>query len=179
MRSLVALDSVDLRELACPWCGRTPQGATFGWKAVRDGQVVGVLAAAPASDLGGPYPQGSVVVVQAWVRREDVRELIGTQLVHRASAVLVQRKVRSLIAPGTFGVPDCRHLPGVFLGKLGFTESVAGRQWRLDLRRTVVVPDAVRSAVSGFARLLRPGRPAPAGRVCPGSASGAGRGTPR
>ncbi|HHU37859.1 MAG TPA: hypothetical protein GXZ45_00990 [Propionibacterium sp.] len=165
MRSLVALDSVDLRTLACPWCGRVPQRATFGWKAVRDGKVVGVLAAAPASELGGPYPPGSVVVVQAWVRREDVRELIGTQLVHRAAAALINRRVRCVVAPGTYGVPDCRHLPGAFLDKLGFAESIAGRQWRLDLRRTVVVPDAVRSAVTGFARLLRPGRPAPAGRT--------------
>lgn len=165
MRSLVALDSLDLRSLACPWCGRVLQGASFGWKAVRDGEVVGVLALAAASELGGPYRQGSVVVVQAWVRREDVRELIGTQLVHRAAAASTARRLRSIVAPGTYGVPDCRHLPGAFLDKLGFVESVAGRQWRLDLRRTVTVPDAVRSVASGFARLLRPGRAAPAGRV--------------
>lgn len=165
MRSLVALDSVDLRSLACPWCGRVPQGATFGWKAVRDGVVVGVLAAAPASELGGPYPTGSVVVVQAWVRREDVRELIGTQLVHRAAAALTSRRVRSIVVPGTYGVPDCRHLPGAFLDKLGFVESIAGRQWRMDLRRTVVVPDVVRTVATGLGRLVRPGRPAPAGRV--------------
>ncbi|WP_282006139.1 hypothetical protein [Propioniciclava sinopodophylli] len=164
MRSLVALDSVDLRTLACPWCGRVPQGATFGWKAVRDGAVVGVLAAAPASELGGPYPQGAVVVVQAWVRREDVRELIGTQLVHRAAAALTTRGVSCLVAPGTFGVPDCRHLPGAFLDKLGFTESVAGRQWRIDLRRTLRVPEAVRGVADLVGRLVRPARPAPANR---------------
>ena len=165
MRSLVALDSVDLRTLSCPWCGRVPQGATFGWKAVRDGQVVGVLAAAPASELGGLYPQGSVVVVQAWVRREDVRELIGTQLVHRAAGALTSRRVRCLVAPGTFGVPDCRHLPGAFLGKLGFVESVTGRQWRLDLRRTIRVTSMVRGLADGITRLMRPVRPEPAGRA--------------
>lgn len=165
MRSLVALDSVDLRTLACPWCGRVPQGATFGWKAVRDGEVVGVLAAAPASALGGPYPQGSVVVVQAWVRRQDVRELIGTQLVHRAAAALTSRRVRCIVAPGTFGVPDCRHLPGPFLAKLGFAESIAGRQWRMDLRRTVRVTSLVRGLADAATRLVRPARPEPAGRA--------------
>lgn len=165
MRSLMALDSHDLHALACPWCGRTPQGATGGFKAVRDGQVVGVLAFASADELGGMYPTGSVVIVQVWIRREDVRELIGTQLVHRAAAVLTTRRVRCIVAPGTFGTPDCRHLPGAFLDKLGFVESIAGRQWRLDLRRTVLAPDALRSVVAGFARLLRPGRPAPAGRA--------------
>lgn len=164
MRSLMALDSVDLRAQACPWCGRVPQRATFGWKAVRDGEVVGLLALTPASELGGPYPPGSVVVVQAWVRRQDVRELIGSQLVHRAAAAGTTRRVRSIVAPGTNGVPDCRHLPGAFLDKVGFVESIAGRQWRLDLRRTLPVGAGLRSVLDAVGRLVRPLRPSPAGR---------------
>ncbi|MFP5415593.1 MAG: hypothetical protein ACLGHZ_01740 [Actinomycetes bacterium] len=159
MRSLVPLDSSDLQDLACPWCGRTPQRATLGFKAVRGAHVVGLLAAAPASELGGFHPNGSVVVVQAWVRQEDLGELIGSQLVHRLAAVLDDRHVRCIVAPGTYGVPDCRHLPGAFLDRLGFVEFVAGSQWRLDLHRTVRVPEAVRTAGELFGRLVRPGRP--------------------
>lgn len=167
MRSLVPLDSHDLATLACPWCGRTPQGATFGLKAVRDGQVVGLLAGAAASELGGFYSHGSVVVTQLWVRREDLGELIGTQLIHRLAARAVARKVRSVVAHGTRGVPDCRHLPAEWLEGRGFVECVAGTQWRLDLRRTIRVPEVVRGVMDAAARVVRPERPAPAGRAAP------------
>lgn len=163
MRSLVPLDSRDLRHLACPWCGRTPPRATLGFKAVRDGVVVGMLAAAPASD-GGMDPVDSVVVVQMWVRRQDVGELIGTQLVHRLAAVARDRRVRCVVAPGTRGVPDCGHLPADFLAGLGFTEAVAGTRWRLDLRRTVPVAGLVRAARDAVGRFVRNPRPAPANR---------------
>lgn len=165
MRSLVPLDSRDLATRACPWCRRTPQGATFGLKAVRDGQVVGLLAAAAASELGGFYPNGSVVITQLWVRREDLGELIGTQLVQRLAARAVARKVRSVVAHGTRGVPDCRHLPADWLEGRGFVECVTGTQWRLDLRRTIRVPEAVRGMVDAAVRAVRPERPAPAGRA--------------
>lgn len=165
MRSLQPLDGHDLRVLACPACGRTPSQASFGFKAVREGLVVGVLAAAPASELGGFYPRDAVVITQAWVRSDDVRELIGTQLVQRTAAVLAGRRVRCLVAGGTRGVPDCAHLPADFLERLGFVEFVPGSQWRLDLRSTVKVPDAVAALAAGLAGLVRPGRPAPAGRT--------------
>ena len=165
MRSLVALDSHDLRALACPWCGRTPQGASGGFKAVRDGRVVGVVAFAPGSELGGMYPAQSVVVLQLWVRREDLGELIGTQLVQQLAARAVARKVRSVVAHGTRGVPDCRHLPADWLEARGFVECVTGTQWRLDLRRTIRVPEAVRGMVDAAVRAVRPERPAPAGRA--------------
>lgn len=164
MRSLVPLDSRDLSVLACPWCGRTPRGATFGLKAMRDGQVVGALAAAAASDLGGFYPPGSVVVVQWWVRREDLGELIGTQLGQRLAAQAHARRVRSIVAHGTRGVPDCRHLPADFLESRGFVECAAGAQWRFDLRRTLRIPEAVKCLVDAAVRVVRPERPAPAGR---------------
>lgn len=164
MRSLVALDSHDLRALACPWCGRTPRGATHGLKAVRDGEVVGVLAAAPASELGGMYPSNSVVVLQLWVRREDLGELIGTQLVQRLAATAPPR-VRCIVASGTHRAGDCRHLPSTWLESLGFVESVAGVQWRLDLRRTLRIPDAARGLADAVSRLVRPARPAAANRT--------------
>ena len=164
MRSLMSLDSRDLTSLECTWCGRTPPPAVFGFKAVRDGQIVGMLAAAPASSLGGLYPDDSTVIVQAWVRREDLGEQIGTQLMHRMAAAQTHRRVRALVAPGTYGVPDCQHLPAAFLDGLGFLETVPGAQWRLDLRTTVRVPDVVQAVTDAVARVLRPGRPAAANR---------------
>lgn len=164
MRSLMALDSRDLRELACPWCGRTPRAATGGFKAVRDGRVVGVLAFASASELGGMHPTGSAVILQLWVRREDLGELIGTQLVQRL-ADSAPRRVRCLVVAGTHGAGHCFRLPSTWLERLGFVESVAGAQWKLDLRRTVRVPEAVRGVADALGRLARPARPAPAGRV--------------
>lgn len=164
MRSLVPLDSRDLRDLACPWCGRTPQGATGGLKAVRGGAVVGAVAVASASELGGMYPAGSVVIVQLWVRREDLGELIGTQLVHRLAASL-PRRTKFLVVGGTRGAGDCRHLPAAWLEGRGFTECVKGAQWKLDLRRTVRVPGVVRGLAEGLGRLVRPARAEPAGRT--------------
>lgn len=159
MRSLVPLDSHDLRELACPWCGRTPQRATFGLKAVRGSAVVGLVAAAPASELGGFYPPGSVVVVQMWVRPEDLGELIGTQLVQRLAATVAPRRGRCLVAGGTRGASDCRHLPAAWLEGLGFVESVRGVQWRLDLRGAIRAPEALKGLADAVGRLARPARP--------------------
>lgn len=165
MRSLLPLDANDLRALACPTCGRTPVGASFGFKAVREGVIVGALAGAPASELGGFYPRDAVVITQEWVRSDDERELIGTQLVQRAAGLLVGHRVRCLVAGGTRGVPDCAHLPAAFLERLGFVEFVPGSQWRLDLGRTVKVPDAVAALADWLAGLIGPGRAAPARRA--------------
>ncbi|MFT3876445.1 MAG: hypothetical protein QM708_08500 [Propioniciclava sp.] len=164
MRSIMSLDSQDLTALACPWCGRTPPPAVFGLKTVREGEVVGMIAAAPASALNGPYLEGSTVIVQAWVRRPEVGEQIGTQLMHRLAATQTHRGVRALIAPGTYGVPNCQHLPAAFLDGLGFLETVPGAQWRMDLRSTIRVPDAVQAVADAVSRILRPGRPAAANR---------------
>ena len=128
MRSLVELDSHDLRELACPWCGRTPRGASGGFKAVREGRVVGALAFAAGADLGGMYPANSIVVLQLWVRREDLGELIGTQLVQRLAAAAPQR-TRCVIAAGTHRAGDCRRLPAAWLEAYdaGRDRSVSGQ----------------------------------------------------
>ncbi len=165
MRQLLGLDGHDLTGLPCPWCGRTPQPATSGLKAVRDGAVVGMVGWAAAGSLGGLYPTGSVVVTQLWVRREDLGELIGSQLVQRAAGVVSGRRgVRCLVAPGTLGVPDCHHLPADWLEARGFAESVRGSQWRLDLGGAIRLPDALRWTAEAAVRLVRPERPAPANR---------------
>ena len=163
MRSLVPLDSRDLATRACPWCGRTPRGASGGFKAVREGRVVGALAFAAGADLGGMYPANSIVVLQLWVRREDLGELIGTQLVQRLAAAAPQR-TRCVIAAGTHRAGDCCRLPAAWLEGRGFVEAVVGAQWKLDLRRTVPVTGVVRGALDAVGRLVRPPRPSPAGR---------------
>lgn len=169
MRSLVAVDSNDLATLQCPWCGRPAPRSAFGFKVVRDGEVIGLATCSPADQLGGLYPVASVVITQLWVRPDDVGELVGSQLVQRAAAVVVgTRRLRYLVAGGTHGPSDCRHLPARFLAALGFTESVPGVQWRLDLRRTARVKQAMRSASALMGRLLDGRRPAPAGRTTRG-----------
>ena len=165
MRSLVALASADLVTLTCPSCGRRAPRSEFGIKVVRDGEVIGVAVCSPADQLGGLYPVSSVVITQLWVRPDDVGELVGSQLVQRVAALVAERRVRFVVAGGTHGVPDCRHLPAGFLAALGFIESVPGVQWRLDLRRAAKVSRAVRSASALVERLLDGRRPAPAGRT--------------
>ncbi len=164
MRSIVSLDSVDLAGLTCPWCGRGVPRSAFGFKVTRGGEVVGLAACTPSEELGGLYPSSSVVIDQLWVRPPDVGELVGSQLVQRVAAVVGTRRRRYVVAGGTHGVPDCRHLPADFLAALGFVESVPGVQWRLDLRRTARVAQAVRSASGLVSRLLEGRRAAPAGR---------------
>lgn len=163
MRTLVPLDSRDLSSLACAWCGQPPSDATGGFKALRDGEVVGMIAVAPAPADGAHAPQ-TCVVRQLWVLPGHTTELIGTQLVQRELRDVTDRGIRFLVAPGTHGVPDCRHLPGAWLTKLGFVESVRGAQWRLDLRRTVRVRAAVRTAAETLARVVRLQKAAPANR---------------
>ncbi len=162
MRSIQPLDGDDLRALACPWCGRPPVGASLGFKVVRERSVVGAIV------LGEPVdavcPPRSLAVKQVWVAPGDVRELIGTQLVHRAAGQLKARGVRCVVSGGTAGVPDCSHPPADFLATVGFVEHVRGVQWRLDLRRTVPVLDAARGWVDAVARVVRPVRPASAQR---------------
>ena len=163
MRSQVALDSRDLATVVCPWCGRGAPRSSFGFKVLRDDEVVGMLACSASEELGGFYPVSSVVITQLWVRPDDVGELVGSQLVQRLAAVVLPGRVRYVVAGGTHGASDCRHLPSGFLDALGFVESVPGVQWRLDLRRTSWVMRAARQLAAWVERL--PGRrPAPAGR---------------
>lgn len=168
MRSVQPVEPADLRRLACPWCGAVAASATLGFMVVRDGQVIGFFALAPTDALG-VLPRGAMAVEQLWVCPDDVGELVGTQLVQRAAGVLYARGVRCIVARGTRGRPDCRHLPGGWLERVGFVEHVRGAQWRLDLRRTLPVPDAVRSAWAWVGRQTRPARPEPAtGRTTTG-----------
>lgn len=165
MRLLDAMDSADFATLTCPSCGRGAPRSAFGFKVVVDGTVVGMAACSLADQLGGLYPVSSVVITQLWVRPEDVGGLVGSRLVHRIAAAVGIRRVRYVVASGTRGVPDCRHLPAGFLDALGFSESVPGVQWRLDLKRTARVARAVRSASALVGRLLEGRRLEPAGRA--------------
>lgn len=165
MRRVVPLDSIDLKELVCPWCGRSPGVSTLGLKTVRDGEVIGMIGAAESDALGSFYPRASVVITQLWVRREDRGELIGTQLVQALAARLYQRRhLRCIVAHGTPTAPTCQKLPIDWLENHGFTAAQARGQWRLDLRRTVRVPDPVMAALNATVRAIRPERPAPANR---------------
>lgn len=171
MRSVQPADVAELRTVACPVCGWTSRGSTLGFKVVRDRTVIGFVAVS-ASDAASNLPQGSASIDQLWVHPDDVGELVGTQLVQRVAGHLNARGVRLLVARGTRGASDCRHLPGAWLERMGFVEHVRGVQWRLDLRRTVPVVDAARAAWATLVRLARPERPSPAtGRTARGAAS--------
>lgn len=165
MRKVIGLNSVDLTELACPWCGRTPGVSTFGLKIMRDREVLGLVGAAHADALGGFYPRASVVVTQLWVRPDDLGELIGTQLIHGLAARLVQTpRARCIVAHGTHRAGTCTEPPAAWLEHMGFVEAAARGQWRLDLRRMIRVPDVVRGALHATVRVLHPQRPAAANR---------------
>ncbi|MFV0452699.1 MAG: hypothetical protein ACK5LS_10755 [Propioniciclava sp.] len=164
MRRVVPLATHDLAELACPWCGRTVGVATFGLKTVRDGEVLGLLAAAHAEAIDGFYPRASVILTQLWVRPQDRGELVGTQLIQRLAARLAPGPTRCIVAHGTVSDPTCQQLPAAWLEDRGFTRSQARGQWRLDLRRTIRLPDAVHAALKSTVGVVRPERPAPAGR---------------
>ncbi len=164
MRAVHPADGAALRNLACPVCGRTPASATLGFTVVRDKTVVGFVALA-VPDADAVYPPGTMLVEQLWVHPDDVGELIGTQLVHRAASALQARRMRRLVARGTRRTSDCGHLPGDWLDRVGFVEHVRGVEWRLDLRRTAPVTDALRAAWGSVARGVRTQRPAPASRM--------------
>lgn len=165
MRRVVPMDSVDLKELVCPWCGRSPGVSMFGLKTVRDGEVIGMIGAAESDALGSFYPRASAVITQLWVRQDDLGELVGTQLVQALAGRLTQRRhLRCMVAHGAQTAPSCQKLPADWLEDRGFTAAQARGQWRLDLRRTVRVPDPVRAAFDATVRVIRPERPAPANR---------------
>lgn len=161
MRSILVAEPADLRGLACPVCGGVPAAAEMGFKVVRDREVIGFVACASSEALG-LLPRGALAIDQLWVCPDDVGELVGTQLVQRVAGYAHTRGVRFLVARGTHGHADCRRLPGTWLERVGFVENVRGVQWRLDLRRTVVVPDALRAAWSSVERLVSRPNPAPA-----------------
>ena len=166
MRTLIPLESRDLIELRCPWCGRTPPRGTAGYKAVRGGKTIGTAVIAPPVQGSDLCPPGSVVLTQLWVHPDDVFEHVGSQLVQRLCAHLVARDMRFLVAYGATGPVDCAHLAAGWLERAGFVEHAGGTQWRIDLRRTVPGLGLVRGAANGIIRTLGlgPDTPAPAGR---------------
>ncbi len=165
MRNLVPLEARELRELVCPWCGRTPERGTSGFKVVRDGRTLGAIVLAAAEQERDLCPPGAFVVDRLWVSPGDVREHVGSQLVQRACAQLTSQRARCLIALGTRGRPDCAHLPASWLERAGFAKHGGGAQWRIEFKRTLPVLETVARAAQDVARALHPGRPQPANRV--------------
>lgn len=163
MRSVHAISASELRTLACPWCGRAAGGA-FGYQAVRDGRVIGVLTLGePRSDA--MLPSGSVVVSTLWIVPDEVGERVATQLLERACAKSLVIGRRWVVAEAHDGPADCRHPDEGWLERVGFVEHVRRRQWRLDLRRTAPVAGFLRTTAEALRRLLGgDGRPAPASR---------------
>lgn len=161
----------ELPGLACPYCGRTvtpdtPWAASaatlWGWcgvKLVEDGQTAGLLLLAPMDD------PGNAMLACAWVRPESVGSGYGRQLVQAASAGLVNRKVRTVLAHGSRQHLRCTAPPRDFLRSVGFTRGMDDRLWRLDLDRAVVGErTGVRGVFERFMESLRPvSPPEPAG----------------
>ena len=174
MRSLVALGAGEIKTLACPWCGRTPDRGDRGFRAVRDGRTIGVLVLGAADRERDLCPPGASVIERLWVAPEDVGEHVGTQLVQRACALLVAERGRCLVAYGTAGRPDCEHLPASWLADAGFVEHVGGVQWRIELSRTLPLASRIQDAAAHAWHAVRPGRrPQPAGRMRLGDRCGA------
>lgn len=165
MRSLIPLETRELRELSCPWCGRTPERGVAGFKVVRDGWTLGAIVLARVEPERDLCPPSALVIERLWVIPDDVRERVGSQLVERACAHVVAQRGRCLIAYGARGRPDCGHLPVAWLERVGFAEHVGGAQWRIELKRTLPVLEAITKVTSDAFRALRPGRPQPANRV--------------
>lgn len=166
--SLVTL--AELPTLACPYCGRVVAADTpwavaaatrWGWCGVKlttDDQVAGLLLLAPMEETG------HAMLMSAWVRPESVRSGYGRQLVQAASASLLSRKVRVIVARGSRRSLRCSAPPRDFLKAIGFTRGLDDRLWRLDLDRTVADRATVRGMFDRIIDSLRPvSPPEPAG----------------
>jgi ribosomal protein S18 acetylase RimI-like enzyme len=171
--SLVTL--AELPTLACPYCGRviaadTPWAVAaatrWGWCGVKlttEDHVAGLLLLSPLEETG------HAMLMSAWVRPESVRSGYGKQLVQAASASLLSRKVRVIVARGSRRSLRCSAPPSDFLKAVGFVRGLDDRLWRLDLDRTV----ADRSTVRGmFGRLMDSLRPVTPPEPAGGAISG-------
>lgn len=171
--SMVTL--AELPGLACPYCGRvvptdTPwavaASARWGWCGVKlttDDEVAGLLLLAPVEE------SGHAMLMSLWVRPGAVRSGYGKQLVQAASASLLSRKVRVIIAHGSRSNVRCATPPRDFLKAIGFTRGLDDRLWRLDLDRTVAEKNGVRGMVGRLIESLRPvAPPEPAGGAISG-----------
>ncbi len=181
MSRLSMVTLAELPALACPYCGRvvpadTPwavaAAARWGWCGVKltvDEQVAGLLLLAPGEE------PGQAMLMCIWVRPESVRSGYGKQLVQAASAGLLSRKVRVIIAQGSRRSVRCQTPPREFLKAIGFTRGLDDRLWRLDLDRTVAEKSGVLGMVGRLFESLRPVTPPePAGGAISGRATRTG-----
>ncbi len=175
MARLSMVTLAELPGLACPYCGRvvppdTPwavaAAARWGWCGVKltvEEQVAGLLLLAPGDEIG------QAMLMCIWVRPGSVRSGYGKQLVQAASASLLSRKVRVIVAQGSRRNVRCQTPSRDFLKAIGFTRGLDDRLWRLDLDRTVAEKPGVRGMVGRLIESLRPVTPPePAGGAISG-----------
>jgi hypothetical protein len=175
MARLSMVTLAELPGLACPYCGRVvgqdtawavAAVARWGWCGVKlttDEQVAGLLLLAPLEETG------HAMLMSVWVRPDVVRSGYARQLVQAASAGLLSRKVRVIVARGSRHTVSCAAPPREFLRAIGFTRGLDDRLWRLDLDRTVSEKSGVRGMVGRLIESLRPVTPPePAGGAISG-----------
>jgi len=175
MSRLSVVTLAELPGLACPYCGRvvaqdTPWAVAaatrWGWCGVKltvEEQVVGQLLLSPMAETGHAMLMG------LWVRPESVRSGYGKQLVQGASASLLSRKVRVVVARGSRRNVVCQTPSRDFLKATGFTRGLDDRLWRLDLDRTVAEKPGVMDVVGRLFDSFRPVTPPePAGGAISG-----------
>ncbi|MGV8907813.1 MAG: GNAT family N-acetyltransferase [Propionicimonas sp.] len=165
----------ELPTLACPYCGRVVAADTpwavaaatrWGWCGVKlttEDHVAGLLLLAPLEETG------HAMLMSAWVGPASVRSGYGKQLVQAASASLLSRKVRVIVARGSRRSLRCSAPPRDFLKAVGFVKGLDDRLWRLDLDRTVADRSPVRGMFDRLIDSLRPVTPPePAGGAISG-----------
>lgn len=175
MSRLSMVTLAELPGLACPYCGRVVAADTlwavaaatrWGWCGVKltvDGEVAGLLLLSPLEE------PGQAMLMNIWVRPESVRSGYGKQLLQAASAGLLSRKVRVIIAQGSRRSVRCEAPSRDFLKAIGFTRGLDDRLWRLDLDRTVAEKSGVLGIVGRLFESLRPVTPPePAGGAISG-----------
>lgn len=175
MSRLSMVTLAELSGLACPYCGRAVAADTpwavaaatrWGWcgaKLTVDEQVAGLLLLAPGDEIG------QAMLMCVWVRPSSVRSGYGRQLVQAASAGLLSRKVRVIVAQGSRHSVRCQAPARDFLKAIGFTRGLDDRLWRLDLDRTVSEKSGVLGMVGRLFESLRPVTPPePAGGAISG-----------
>ena len=175
MARLSMVTLAELPDLACPYCGRVVAADTpwavaaatrWGWCGVKltvDEQVAGLLLLVPLEETG------HAMLMNAWVRPQSVRSGYGKQLVQAASASLLSRKVRVIVARGSRRSLRCSAPPREFLKAIGFTRGLDDRLWRLNLDRTVADRAGVRGMFGRLIDSLRPVTPPePAGGAISG-----------
>jgi ribosomal protein S18 acetylase RimI-like enzyme len=155
MSRLSMVTLAELPGLACPYCGRvvapdTPWAVAaatrWGWCGVKltvDGQVAGLLLLAPLEE------PGQAMLMSIWVSPDSVRSGYGKQLLQAASAGLLSRKVRVIIAQGSRRSVRCEAPSRDFLKAID-RSGVLGMVGRLFASlRPVTPPEPAGGAISG------------------------------